>query len=176
MTSDIPFILKIIHQYDQLTLEHSIPYGTLPNRLLSPITETSTEILSSPLPMNRTSFDTSQKSANLILTNNTSTIDEIYQTLLLKFHQYTINFHQIQNYLNTLDQHLQALTLIIKYLQNEKNLTNTIECLETRLLQIRVKRDQIDCLLNHFSIQKIIQQVCHLQHIIEFLFFYSNSI
>jgi hypothetical protein len=162
MTSDIPFILKIIHQYDRLGLEHSTPHGTLPNRLLSPITETSTEILSVSLPINKTSSDTSEKTtSNLVLTNNTSTIDEIYQILLQKFHQYTTNFHQIQNYLNTLEQHLQLLTLIIKHLQNDKNLINTIEFLETRLLQIRVKRDQIDRLLNHFSIQKIIQQVCH---------------
>jgi len=163
MTSDISFILKFIHQYDQLVLEHSTPHGALPNRLLSPITETSAEILSVSLPINKTSSDTSQKSPNLVLTNNTSTIDEINQTLLQKFHQYTTNFHQIQNYLDTLDQHLQALALIIKHLQNDKNLTHTIEFLETRLLQIRVKRDQIDRLLNQSSVQKIIQQVCHFQ-------------
>jgi hypothetical protein len=158
MTSEIPFISKFIHKHDQPLLEHSTPNGTLSNRLLSPITENSAEILSTSLPINKTCSNTTQKSPNLVLT-----IDELNQTLLEKFHQYTTNFHNIQNYLNTLDQHFKALAFTMEYLRNDKNFTNIIELIETRLLQMRVKRDQIDHLLNHSSIKNIIQQVCFNQ-------------
>jgi hypothetical protein len=157
MTSDIPFILKCISQHDPPSLEHCTPNGTLPNRLLSPIVENSAEILSISPSINKTCSDTIQKSPNNVSTNNHSTIDELHQT----FHQYTTHFHYIQNYLNTLDEHFKALSFILEHLRNNKNLTETIELIETRLLQMRVKREQIDRLLNHSSIKNIIEQVCH---------------
>lgn len=156
MTSEIPVILKSIHKHDQLLLDYSTPNGTLPNRLLSPIIENSAEILS----INKTCSDTSQISPNIVLTNANPTIDELNRILLQRFHQYTTNFHHIQNYLNTLDQHFKELSFIIEYLRNDKNLTNIIELIETRLLQMRVKRDQINDLLNQSSIKIIIEQVC----------------
>jgi hypothetical protein len=161
MTSGNPFISKFIHKYDQPVLEQSTPNGTLSNRLLSPITENSAEILSASLSINKTCLDISQKTSNTVLTNDNSTIDELNRTLLQKFHQYITNFDDIKNYLNTLDKHFKELSIIIEYLRNDQNFTDIIELIETRLLQMRVKRDQIDYLLNHSSIKTIIQQVCN---------------
>jgi len=178
MTSGIPFISKFIHKYDQSVIEQSTPNGALPNRLLSPITENSAEILSSSLSINKTCLDISQKSTNTVLTNDNSTLDELNRTLLQRFHQYTTNFHDIQNYLNTLDKHFKELSVIIEYLRHDQNLTDIIELIETRLLQMRVKRDQIDRLINHSSIKDIIQQVCNssinLIVLSKFYFFYLD--
>jgi len=155
MTSEICSISKFIHKHGQPLLEYSTPNGTLPNRLLSPIIENSAEIL----PINKKHSDTSQKSLNIVLTNDNLTTDELNHILLQRFHQYRINFHKIQNYLNTLQQHFKALSIIIEYLRKDNNLTNTIEPIEIRLIQMRAKRDQIDHLLNQSSIKTIMQQV-----------------
>jgi hypothetical protein len=159
MTSDSSSISKFMYKHDQPLLEYSTPNSRLPNRLLSPITEHSAETLSTTLPTNKTCSDTSQKSPNIVLTNDNLTTDELNQILLQRFHQYITNFQNIQNYLNTLDQHLKELSIIINCLRNDKKLINSIEPIETRLLQIRVKRDQIDRLLNQSSIKNLIQQV-----------------
>jgi hypothetical protein len=155
MTSDSSSILKFMYKHDQPLLEYSTPNSRLHNRLLSPITEHSAETLST----NKTCSDTSQKSPNIVLTNDNLTTDKLNQILLQRFHQYITNFQNIQNYLNTLDQHLKELSIIINCLRNDKKLINSIEPIETRLLQIRVKRDQIDRLLNQSSIKNLIQQV-----------------
>ena len=160
MTSENSFVSKFIHKHDQPRPESSTPTGVLSSRLLSPITENSAEILSTTLPMNKSCSDTSQKSPNIVLTNYNLTPDDLNETLIQRFHQYTTNFNNIQNYLDTLDQHFKGLSIIINYLRNDGNLINIIEAIETRLLQMRVKRDQIDHLLNQSSIKNIIQQVC----------------
>src|ERR1700734_3968574 len=112
MTSEIPFISKFIYKSDQSLIEYSTSNGTIPNRLLSPITENSGEILSASLTLNKTCPNTSQKSPSIILMNGNSTTDELNKTLLQRFHQYTTYFHKIQNYLNTLDQHFKELSII----------------------------------------------------------------
>ena len=142
MTSDVSFILKFIHQYDQSALEQSAtPNGTTPNRLLSPIIENSAE----------------KKSPRTVLTN-----DEANQSLLGKFQRCMSHLEQTQTYLNRIDEHFHALSFLVQHLRHDPNLTDSIEFLEIRLLQMRVKRDQIDRSLNQSSLQNLIKQVRRL--------------
>lgn len=157
MTSEISSISRFISQENEFLLEHSTPNGTLPYRLLSPIAEDSVEILSTSFPLNKSYSNTSQQTLNPVMINN-----NLNQTLLQRSYQYINHFYNIQNYLNTLDEHFKSLLLIIEYLRNDKNLFEIIELFETRLLQMRVKRNQIDRLLNYSSIKTILQQVCIL--------------
>ena len=158
MTSQIPFISKFVFKHDQLLLT---PTSALPNRLLSPITENSAETLSTTLPINQTSSDTSKKSLSVTLRNDNLTIDDLNRRLLERLHQYLTNFHHIQTYLDTLDQHFKGLSIIINCLRNDQNVIDTIQPIEIRLLQMRVKRNEINHLLNQSSIKKFVsQQVC----------------
>ncbi|CAF3345113.1 unnamed protein product [Rotaria sp. Silwood1] len=159
MTSEIPFISESIHEHVRPLLEYSTLNSTLPNRLLSPITENSTEILSTPIPINKICSNTSQKTINLVLKNDNLTIDEHNHIFLQKFHQCIKNFHNIQNYLNKFDQHFKELSIIIECLRTNKNFIDTIELIETRLLQMNVKRNQIDHVLNQPSIKHIIEKI-----------------
>ncbi|CAF0909506.1 unnamed protein product [Adineta steineri] len=155
MTSEIPFISKILLKYDHTLHEYASSNDPLPNRLLSPITENSVEILQTSISTNKTSSaDTSQKSPNIVLSN-----DEHNHIYLQRFLQYTTNFQTIQNYLDKLHQHFKALSIIIEYIRHDQNLLDIIEPIETRLLQMRAKRDQIDHLLNQSSIKHIMQQI-----------------
>lgn len=156
MTSDISFILKFIHQYDQSALEHSTPNGTLPNRLLSPIIENSVEIL----PAENISSQLQRRSSSIHLTDDPSMHNvELNQSLLSKLHEYTNHFNQIQTYLTRLNEHFHALNILIHYLQHDPNLTDSIEFFQIRLIQMRAKRDQIDRLLNQSSLQNLLKQV-----------------
>ncbi|CAF2336610.1 unnamed protein product [Rotaria sp. Silwood2] len=159
MTSEIPFISKSIHKHDRPLLEYSTLNGILSNKLLSPITENSTEILSTPIPINKICANTSQKTINLALKNDNLTVDELNHIFIQKFHQCIKNFHDIQNYLNKFDQHFKELSIIIESLRTNKNLTSIIELIETRLLQMNVKRNQIDHLLNQSSMKNIIEKI-----------------
>ena len=138
MMSDISFILKFIHQYDQSALEQSTPNGTPPHRLLSPIIENSVE----------------KKSPRTILTD-----DETNRSLLEKFQRSMNHFEQIQMYLNRVNEHFHALSFLIQRLRHDENVNESIEFLEIRLIQMRVKRDQIDRSLNQSSLQNLIKQV-----------------
>lgn len=156
MTSDISFILKFIHQYDQSALEHSTPNGTLPNRLLSPIIENAVEIL----PAENISSQLPRRSSSIHLTDNPSTHNvELNQSLLEKLHEYTNHFDQIQTYLTRIDEHFHALAFLIEHLRYDQNLNDSIEFFQIRLVQMRAKRDQIDRLLNQSSLQNLIKQV-----------------
>ena len=134
MTSDISFILKFIHQYDQST----------PNRLLSPIIETSVEKKSPPPSL------TENRSINNDQTN---------QILLDKCQGFMNHFEQIQTYINRLDEHFRALSFLVQHLRRDEHFHDSIEFLEIRLVQMRVKRDQIDRSLNQSSLQNLIKQV-----------------
>ena len=153
MTSDISFILKFIHQYDQSALEHSTPNGILPNRLLSPIIENSVEIL----PTENISSQLPIRSSSIHLTDDPSTHNvELNQSLLGKLHEYTNHFDQIQTYLTRINEHFHALSFLIQHLRHDND---SIEFFQIRLIQMRVKRDQIDRLLNQSSLQNLIKQV-----------------
>ncbi|CAF0751299.1 unnamed protein product [Rotaria sordida] len=161
MASEIRLISKSIHKHNRSLLEYSISNDTiLSNRLLSPIIENSTEIHSTPISINKICSNTSQKILNnIILKNDNLTIDELNHILIQKSHQYMKDFHNIQNYLNKFDKHFKELSNIIEYLRTNKNFTNTIELIETRLLQMHVKRNQIDRLLNQSSIKNLIEKI-----------------
>ncbi|UJR33620.1 hypothetical protein I4U23_021055 [Adineta vaga] len=146
------FKLNFMQECDQCVQEDSCSNGTLPNRLLSPITETSAEI-------HQTYSDISKKSPDFVLIKDHSTSNELNQVLLQKLHQYTKNFHTIQTYLNTLHEHFKALSIILEYLRKDSNILHVIEPIETRLLQMRAKRNQIDHLLNQSSLKTLIQQI-----------------
>ena len=71
----------------------------------------------------------------------------ILEKLFQKFQEHRTNFHQTQTYLNLLDNHLRELTTILHQVQNSLDhqsiLKSTTEHLETRLLQMSIKREQI---------------------------------
>jgi UDP-N-acetylglucosamine transferase subunit ALG13 len=95
----------------------------------------------------------------------------ILDKLLLKFNEHKIHFHNTQNYLNLLDNHLHEITTILNQLQNSldqnSSLKTTTNQLETRLLQMSIKREQIRTVINNFhqsptinqTLDDIIQQV-----------------
>ena len=105
----------------------------------------------------------------------------IINKLLEKFHEHKTNFYQTQNHLYLLDNHLYEITIILNRLQNslEQNsvLKSTTDQLETRLLQMTIKREQIQTAINHFqqsptitrTVNDIIQQVQQKQNY--FIFF-----
>lgn len=156
MTSEAPFISKLIDKYRQSLLEHSVPNGILSNRLLSPIIENSAEILSGSDPINRVSLDASLKATNIVLTNENSTIDEFNQLMIQRLNEY---FHHIKNYIEKINVHFAELSIIIEALRRKQNFNSTIELIETRLLKMRVKRNQISHLLNQSFIKDNLEQV-----------------
>lgn len=146
-------IREAIHtQNPTLFGEFSTTNGKLLHSLLSPITENSTDILSTPIPINRLCSNTSQRN---VLTNANLTIDELNHML----RQYIKSYDNAKIYIKQLDEHCKDLSNIIECLRNNENLKSIIEVLETRLLQINVKRNQIDHLLNQFSIKDLIEKV-----------------
>lgn len=147
MTSDTNFTIS---KFDE---EDLYPNGTLPNRLLSPIVEQ----LADSQP---TYSDTSKKSPESLLSKDKSIADELHHVLLPKCHQYITYFYQIQTYLNTLQEHFKALSIIVDYLRKDPRITHVIEPIEIRMLQIHAKRNQIDNLLNKSSIKTLLSQVC----------------
>lgn len=99
-------------------------------------------------------------------TISTQTFNETNSTivnkLLQKFHQHKTNFSNTQNHLNLLDNHLYELTIILNQLQISLNynslLKPTTDQLETRLLQMTTKREQIRKEFQHFNQSPIINQ------------------
>ena len=152
---------------------HSISNSILFNRLLSPIIENSTEMVSTPVQLNKTCSNTSKNSLNIALTNENLTINELIHIFLQRFYQYTKNFHTIQNYLNHLNRYFKELSIIIEDFRNNRIFNNTIEYIETRLLQMRVKRDQINHLLNQSSMKTHLEKVCLLFSL--FLSFFKDN-
>jgi len=162
MTSDISFTVKLTHTYDHE--QHDL----LSNRLLSPIAENSAEIYSLSIPI-------CTETAKIVLSNdNHRCLNELNQ----KLEQYAVNFNKLETYFNKLNEHFQALFVIIQYLRNDRHLKDIIELFETRLLLMRTKSKQLNDLLNHSSIKPILQQV-YLIHTYNFiriqLFFLSLS-
>ena len=147
MTSETNFTIP---KFDE---EDFYPNGTLPNRLLSPITEHSADT-------QQTYSDTSKNSSESVLSKNKSTIDELNEILLPKCHQYITYFYHIQTYLNTLQKHFEALSIIVNNLRKDRCINHVIEPIEIRMLQMHAKRNQIDNLLNKSSIKMLLQQVC----------------
>ncbi|CAF3638628.1 unnamed protein product [Rotaria socialis] len=157
MTSEISIISKLIHKQHRSLLECSTTNDKLHQCLLSPIIENSTDmLLAIPIPIHKICLDASGKK-NVFTTDNL-TIDE----LNLMLNQYMKNLCNIQNYLNKLDEHFKDLSKIIEYLRNNKSFTNTVELIETRLLQMYVKRNQINDLLNQFSIKHLMEKISPL--------------
>ncbi|CAF0750087.1 unnamed protein product [Adineta ricciae] len=151
MTSQTNFTIS---KFDEVDL---YPNGTLPNRLLSPITEHSADT-------QQTYSDTSKKSSESVLSKTKSPIDELNEILLPKCHQYITYFYHIQTYLNVLQKHFKALSIIVSDLRKDRRINHVIEPIEIRMLQMHAKRNQIDNLLNKSSIKTLLQQILSSIH------------
>lgn len=81
----------------------------------------------------------------------------ILDKLLQKFHEHRTNFSQTQSYLNLLDNHIRELTIVLQQLQNSLDhqslLKSTTDQLETRLVQMSSKREQIRTVIDQFQHQ-----------------------
>ena len=161
MSSETLFATGLIHRSDPFLFELSTPTGIGSNRLLSPITERSAEILLTPLrPIQSSTSDSPRPSPSIVLpADPLLTTNDWTTALLQRFTQYTTNFHAIQTHLHSIGGHLKESASIIDRLRNEKTIANVIDSIDMRLPQLLAKRDQIDGLLNHVSIRQIIEQV-----------------
>jgi hypothetical protein len=90
--------------------------------------------------------------------NNSTILDKLLQ----KFNEHKINFHNTQNYLHLLDNHLHEITAVLNQLQNSldhhSSLKTTTDHFETRLLQMSIKREQIRTVMNNFHQSPTINQ------------------
>ncbi|CAF2338885.1 unnamed protein product [Rotaria sp. Silwood2] len=136
---------KTINQskYIEPLMDFSTPMSTISNRCISNTTIINDKIICTHNNNN---------------TNNETIIDQ----LLKKFNEHKINFHNTKNYLNLLDGHLHETTTILNQLKNflEENssLKTTTDQLETRLLQISIKREQLRTAINNFHQSPTINQ------------------
>ncbi|CAF0741560.1 unnamed protein product [Rotaria sordida] len=161
-------------KYIESLMDFSTPMSTISNRWISNTTI-----------KNFNEFDEKISSDNVINlpiindkiihinnnNNNNNNNQIIIDQLLKKFHEHKINFHNTQNYLNLLDDHLREITTVLNQLQNflEQNssLKTTTDQIETRLLQMSTKREQIRTAINNFhqsptinqTLNDIIQQI-----------------
>ena len=161
MSSAIPFATGSILRSDSSPFELSTPTGIGSNRLLSPITERSAEVLlTPPRPFQSTHSKSPHPSPRIVLpADSVLSIDDCSTALLQRFTQHTTNFRTIQKHLQSIGGHLEESASIIDRLRDEKTIADVIDSIDMRLPQLRAKRDQIDGLLNHFSIRRIIEQV-----------------
>ena len=150
---------KVIDSDDQRLLTHATANSHLFVRLLSPIIENSSEILSTSLPFDKTWSDSSRKSTEMLLKDNKCLIDDTSSVLLQRFYQYRTNFYKIENHLHSIKNHLIDLNVIIEHLQDDQTIRNLLEPIVNRLIQIRVKTNQIDRCLEQSSIENFTQQV-----------------
>jgi septum formation inhibitor MinC len=90
------------------------------------------------------SYDDNRSCSTIINDNNHETM---IQMLVDTFRQHQEHFHQTQISLELFDRHLHELNIVLKRLQqllnNRSTLSVTVEQLETRLLQMFNKREQI---------------------------------
>lgn len=91
---------------------------------------------------------------------------KIFDQVLQKFHEHRTNFGQTQSYLNLLDNHFRELTVVLHQLQNSLDhqslLKSTTEQLETRLLQMSSKREQIRTVIDQSSgVNQTLDQTIH---------------
>ena len=155
----MPSKSKLIDLCEQQILAHSSHNGALPSRLLSPIIETSAEILSTPLPADKTFSTTSQKTPKLLLSDDTSTTGESTYFLLQRFHQSTGNLHRTHQHLSSVNRYLQELTTIVDRLSQDETFADIVDPIATRLIQLRVKAGEVVRLLNQPSIKQLAQPV-----------------
>lgn len=159
MTSEMPGNSKLIDLCDQQILAPSPHNGVLPSRLLSPIIETSAEILSTQLPADKSFSTASHKTPKLLLSDGTSTTGESTYLLLQRFHQSTKNLHDTHQHLTSVNRHLQELTMIVDRLSQDETFADIVDPIATRLIQLRVKAVDVVRLLNQPSIKQLAQPV-----------------
>jgi UDP-N-acetylglucosamine transferase subunit ALG13 len=105
----------------------------------------------------------------ITIKNSNELNSTILDKLLQKFNEHKIHFHNTQNYLNLLDNHLREITTVLNQLQNSLNqnssLKTTTDQLETRLLQMSIKREQIRTVINNFyqspTINRTLDDIIH---------------
>ncbi|CAF0896835.1 unnamed protein product [Adineta steineri] len=150
------------NKYFESLMDFSTPMSTISTRWMNNTkTSHSNEKISSDNSQNSTVIN------DTIVDMNDTIIDKLLQ----KFNEHKINFHNTQNYLNLLDNHLCEITTILNQLQNPLSynslLKPTTDELETRLLQMSIKREQIRTAINNFhqsptiteTLNDIIQQI-----------------
>lgn len=98
----------------------------------------------------------------------------ILEKLFQKFHEHRTNFHQTQTYLNLLDNHLRELTNILHQIQNsldhQSGLKSTTEHLETRVLQMSIKREQIRTVIHQSPVvNQTLNELIHQVNSIDLL-------
>ena len=80
---------------------------------------------------------------------------EIIDQLLEKFNAHKNHFHSTQNHLHLLDGHLHEISGVLHQLQNSldrhSSLKSTADHLETRVLQMTTKREQIRCAMDNLN-------------------------
>jgi hypothetical protein len=97
--------------------------------------------------------------------NNETIVDKLLQ----KFKEHETSFHQTQNYLNSLDGHLSDMSTILSQLQSSLDhhsaLKSTADHLETRLLKMSTKREQIRVATHHLhqspSVTQTLNDIIH---------------
>lgn len=103
-------------------------------------------------PMSTIPTKTCPQTNSIVITNK----------LLEKFHEHKQNFSHTQNCLNSFDHHLSELTNILNQLQYSLNHNSSLKTatdqLETRLLQMSTKREQIRKNIQQLNQSPIINQ------------------
>ncbi|CAF1383076.1 unnamed protein product [Adineta ricciae] len=147
-------------------MSNSSPNAIPRNKYLDSLMDFST-------PMSGTSkhpFERSQSSTVIEMTDKHQQ-ETIVDQLQQKFREHEMNFQQTQTYLHSLDEHLRELTVILNQLQQSfayhSLLKPTAEQLETRLLQMSTKREQIRLMAKNLyqsptisqTLNDIIQQI-----------------
>lgn len=159
MTSDMSFTSKLSDTSNLQIAAYSTPNGATPSRLLSPISEHSIEIQTISLPIDKIRLDSNENTAEVPSNEPQNSVDPSISVLLSKFHHYKSNFQKLRTFFHSIDEHLNELKKIIDQLESDRTLSDLIEPIPTRLIQIRVKIDQIDRFLNSSIIEKIHREV-----------------
>lgn len=106
--------------------------------------------------------------------------EKVADELLEKFRQHENHFRSTQTSLHRLDQHLCELGSVLRRLQasldQNSSLRTTTDQLETRLIQMSTKRDQVRCAINHWSHSPVISQTLNdiIQRVRSLIFLYMS--
>jgi hypothetical protein len=160
MTSSTSYTSQVVNiDDDQQLAEYPATNGILFNRLLSPIVECSTEILSMSFPIERIYSNTMDKRLNTCLADNRPIVDPLDSILREQFIQSIDTIHKIGKYFDSIDHHLKQVTMIIEQLHDDDNIMNAIEPISTRLIPIRTKAKQINHLVKRTAVEHRYVQV-----------------
>lgn len=141
---------------------------TISARLLSPIIEQSVEIYSTSLPIEQICLDSTGKSPPKLSDSDNVSIDPSHAGLVQTLYQYKTNFQKLRTYLHSIKDHFHRLAETVRQIEWNPILAAAIDPIPMRLIQMRVKLDQIDRLLHPSVAEKIDQEVCLSLNVILF--------